>query len=29
MGSTVTTGRMAAAFRAQSGPVVYCLDEQT
>jgi hypothetical protein len=29
MGSTVTTGRMAAAFRAKSGAVIYCLYEQT
>jgi hypothetical protein len=29
MGSTVTTGRMAAAFRAQSGAIIYCLYEQT
>ena len=29
MGSTVTTGRMAAAFRAKSGTVIYCLYEQT
>ena len=29
MGSTVTTGRMAAAFRAKTGPVIYCLYEQT
>ena len=29
MGSTVTTGRMAAAFRAPSGTTIYCLYEQT
>ena len=29
MGSTVTTGRMAAAFRAPSGTIIYCLYEQT
>ena len=29
MGSTVTTGRVAGAFRAQSGTVIYCLYEQT
>ena len=29
MGSTVTTGRLAAAIRAQSGATIYCLYEQT
>lgn len=29
MGSTVTTGRMAAAFHAPSGAIIYCLYEQT
>lgn len=29
MGSTVTTGRTAAAFKAPSGTIIYCLYEQT